>query len=98
MFVDIWVEGIGGATTSPSLFNAWASSSSGMMQSCVQDGVVLFTWDDFFTDGVNNSIVDTRTKRSREASDAYYDLQGRCLSSPPAKGIYIDKNRKLMRR
>ena len=61
MLVDIWVEGIGGATTSPALFNAWASSSSGMMQSCVQDGVVLFTWDDFFTDGVTNSIVDTRT-------------------------------------
>jgi hypothetical protein len=26
-----------------------------------------------------------------------YDF-GRCLSSPPAKGIYIDKNRKMMRR
>ena len=94
MYVDIWVEGIGGATTSPALFNSWASSSSGMMQSCVQDGVELFTWDDFFTDGVTNSIVDTRTKRSSETSDAFCDLQGRCLSSPPAKGIYIQDGKK----
>ena len=51
---DIWVEGIGGAASSPCFFwGAWETSISGMMQSCIQDGRVLFTWDDFFAPGIS---------------------------------------------
>ena len=51
---DIWVEGIGGAASSPCFFwGAWETSISGMMQSCIQDGRVLFRWDDFFAPGIS---------------------------------------------
>ena len=51
---DIWVEGIGGAATSPLFYwSAWMTSTSGMMQSCIQDSHVLFSWDDFFAPGIS---------------------------------------------
>lgn len=97
LFVDIWIEGIGGATTSPCLFNSWASSSSGMMQSCIQDGEVLFSWDDFFKDGYTNSVSDFRIPNSELRSEVY-DLQGHRIDSLSHRGLYIRDGRKVVRR
>ncbi len=50
---DIWVEGIGGAVSSPSLFPMWATTgNSARMESCLQDGNLLFSWDDFKASGI----------------------------------------------
>jgi hypothetical protein len=34
------------------------------------------------------------TSATSEESSESYDLSGRCLSTPPAKGVYIEKGRK----
>lgn len=91
---DIWVEGIGGAASSPCFYwTAWESSISGMMQSCIQDGRVLFSWDDFFSPGITNSIS-AAAKPEIGKSKATFDLQGRSVTGKPRPGIHIQQGRK----
>jgi len=99
---DIWVEGIGGAATSPCFFwGAWETSISGMMQSCIQDGRVLFSWDDFFAPGIISSLLqpskDIFETKQLESSSGIYDLQGRYLPNKLQKGVYIKDGRKYVK-
>ena len=96
IFADIWVEGIGGAATSPWFdWSAFMTSGSGMLQSCVQDGRVLFTWDDFFALSITSSIPTTNKPDNRK-SDGIYDLKGTRLPETPSKGLYIKDGRKQL--
>jgi hypothetical protein len=83
---DIWVEGIGGAATSPLFYwSAWMTSTSGMMRSCIQDRRVLFSWGDFFAPGTS----DADAKKCATPAIAYDN--GRLMFSsdtPGAECVY----------
>lgn len=99
---DVWVEGIGGAATSPCFFwGAWETSTSGMMRSCIQDERALFSWDDFFASSIISSLLqpskDIFETKQLESSSGIYDLQGRYLPNKLQKGVYIKDGRKYVK-
>ena len=96
-FVDIWVEGIGGVVSSPGFYHTWLSTgSSGMTISCIQDGRMLFTEEDFYAPawkGETVSVENIRNSSTVTQSSVFYDLQGRRHSGNPTKGVYIQNGR-----
>ena len=85
---DIWVEGVGSATSGiedqhpiaePPVENPRDYTR---FVSCYEDGVCIFTADDFY---VTTDMRSIRTSLVRDMN--VYDLQGRRLSGKPAKGI-----------
>ena len=63
-----------------------------IFQSCYEDGECIFTAEDFL--GITTSIQSKSTAKGIKPDGTIYDLQGRPLSVPPAKGLYIQNGRK----
>lgn len=92
----VWVEGIGNPSY---LFEPVASGINSewscKMTACYEDNQRIFTYNDFFvpdyTAGVSSAIQD------RKREKVIYDLQGRRLAKEPAKGIYIENNKKIFK-
>jgi len=92
-----WVSGVGGMHEINNPLDA--NGDYGVWLFCKQDKTVVFTAWDFGTTGIGDdseSLTPVSTPLQREAS--FYDLQGHRLSSPPAKGIYIQNGRKNCKR
>jgi hypothetical protein len=67
-----------------------------IFQSCYEDGECIFTAEDFL--GITTSIQSKSTAKGIKPDGTIYDLQGRPLSIPPAKGLYIQNGRKYIRK
>ena len=93
-----WIEGIGSSMTGPrneDIFNRPVIGSFfGMKLMSVYDGdVCIFESDDLL--GKGTSVPGISSTRTAE-STGIYDLQGRRLSGKPARGIYIEKGKKIL--
>lgn len=93
----IWVEGIGSYT------NEWPSTepkpTNGhivtFIEECYENGELVFTKDDFFAPAVTTGIRSAEV--TKKGSGKYYDLSGRPVNSPAAKGIYITDGKVIAR-
>ena len=67
------------------------------MVKCFQDGVCIFTADDFLasTDGIKDVAVSEKDKALSEDA-SLYDLSGRKVTGTPRRGIYIKGGRKVL--
>jgi hypothetical protein len=66
------------------------------MVSCYENGECVFTSQDFNTaSGINDFRATSGLTKAK--SSEYYDLQGRRLAAPPAKGVYIQNGRKVLK-
>ena len=59
------------------------------------DGNLLFTEGDFWGPGDATAVEGITTKESASSS-GIFDLQGRCLSSKPKRGMYIQNGKKYV--
>ena len=93
VYRQYWVEGIGsqcGPLTSSRAYN------NSRLKSCYEDGVCIFTGDDFSLPPLTAGIKPAGPS-SREQQPPLYDLQGRRLRDEPAHGIYIKDGKKVLR-
>ena len=93
VYRQYWVEGIGsqcGPLTSSRAYNNMR------LKSCYEDGVCIFTGDDFNLPPLTADIKQA-VPTSREQPTPLYDLQGRRLKAKPAHGIYIKDKKKVLR-
>ena len=60
---------------------------------CNEDGECIFTQHDFYVEAIDTKVESAATSSS--APSSLYDLQGRRLAAPPAKGVYIQDGRKI---
>lgn len=95
---DYWVEGIGsamyGIEADGLRIEPRLPGYTEYFVSCYMNGECLFTEDDFSKPSYTTSIQKLRCNDSRE--ELLYDLQGRCLTGKPAKGLYIQNGRKII--
>lgn len=94
----VWVEGIGvNIDKWPRLCEEVVPSDFlwNRVDSCYEDGKLIFTKEDFFAPAVTNGI--STAKSATTDDDRIYDLSGRRIECPNAKGIYIKKGRKILR-
>lgn len=91
----IWVEGIGPFVSSwPSNVEKPTCHLFYYIESCYENGELIFTRDDFFAPAVSAGISGVAAD---EAFDGrIYDLSGRIVEQPMAKGIYIRNGRKFV--
>ena len=101
---DIWIEGIGGAATSPCFtYECWTTTSSSAMESCYQNGNQLFSFCDFFSPSPVE-IIRSTGKVPSQSDNAVYDLSGRRVDAKAyenenqklKKGIYIKDGKKTV--
>ena len=96
-----WVEGIGANVQDCYMHPGWPISGSEgywcSMVKCFQDGVCIFTADDFLasTDGIKDVAVSEKDKALSEDA-SLYDLSGRKVTGTPRRGIYIKGGRKVL--
>lgn len=98
-YIGYWVEGIGANTYDFYLIPVFYSSTGYgyHMVKCFQDGVCIFTADDFLasTDGIKDVAVSEKDKALSEDA-SLYDLSGRKVTGTPRRGIYIKGGRKVL--
>lgn len=91
----VWVEGIGFNTSLwPSQMPKHGSKYS-YIDSCYVNGELIFTKDDFFAPAVTDGISTLTVSKRNDGKT--YDLQGRMVEKPTAKGIYIKNGRKFVK-
>ena len=93
----LWVEGVGSpALLSEPLGHLFTDGCISQMVSCYENGECVFTSQDFnATSGINDFRATSSLTNAK--SSEYYDLQGRRLAAPPAKGVYIQDGRKVLK-
>ena len=91
-----WIEGIG-VIDEPTWSYDWARNGRSLFyhfKECYEDGECVFTYDDFrYSDLGINSLASVSTQ---SAPAVLFDLQGRRLAAPPAKGVYIRDGKKVV--
>ena len=106
---DIWVEGIGGRNTGIELPSALheplqPSDDYSLFVSCYEDGICIFTREDFSDDSADDipvlpggeGTVGMSVLSGKAGGTVTHDLQGRRVQSKPAKGVYIRDGRKVV--
>lgn len=95
---DVWVEGIGanhdGWPTSRPVPTAGHAEES--IDSVYENGVLVFTRDDFFAPAVSTGIQQTVVAPAR--SGQKYDLTGKAIPAARKNEIYIEDGRKHLDR
>ena len=90
------VEGIGSETGFLYIENITTNGASTQFVECRDKGQRIFTCEDFnATSGINDFRATSGLTNAK--SSEYYDLQGRRLAAPPAKGVYIQNGRKVLK-
>lgn len=92
---DFMMEGVGSSTapywnvTSPSGFDLIA---------CTVGDAVLFWGDNADSWGLQRpTSISSLTRHTAPLTKGCFDLSGRRLAAPPAKGLYIENGRKIMK-
>jgi hypothetical protein len=106
---DIWVEGIGGRNTGIELPSALheplqPSDDYSLFVSCYEDGICIFTREDFSDDSADDipvlpggeGTVGMSVLSGKAGGTVTHDLQGRRVQGKPAKGVYIRGGRKVV--
>ena len=90
-----WIEEIGNITD-PFNQDNWYQFSNELFESCYINGELLMTFDDF---GRNTYVVsiDKTLSQLDPPSNLLFDLQGRPLSTPPSRGMYIQNGKKVIK-
>ena len=90
----IWAEGVG---SSAGPFSPWLPlpPEESLFLSCYENEVYIFGNTEFYEHFETNGISNARYPISER--DIIYDLQGRSFATPPAKGLYIQNGRKLLK-
>ena len=93
----LWVEGVGSpALLSEPLGHLFTDGCISQMVSCYENGECVFTSQDFnATSGINDFRA--TSGKTNTVSSECCDLQGRRLAAPPAKGVYIQDGRKVLK-
>ena len=95
--VDYWIEGIGCMNGPHSPFWWTAVSNQVLLLSCNDGDDCVFTAEEFLD---VSTLIRNPTIESRPCSisydNLYYDLQGRCLTGKPTKGLYIQNGKKVI--
>ena len=92
----LWVEGVGSpALLSEPLGHLFTDGCISQMVSCYEDGNCIFTSRDFDAESITSASQPIRLIRNLHTQ--VYDLQGRHLAAPPAKGVYIQDGRKVLK-
>ncbi len=93
----LWVEGVGSpALLSEPLGHLFTDGCISQMVSCYENGECVFTSQDFnATSGINDFRATSGLTNAKNSE--FYDLQGRLLATPPAKGVYIQDGRKVLK-
>lgn len=94
----VWVEGIG------PLKNGWPTdvpqASDGhicdLIDSCYENGELIFTREDFFAPAVSAGISSLTADETFDGR--IYDLSGRIVEQPRANSIYFRNGRKFVQR
>ena len=93
-WADCWVEGIG-SWYSPMDYPGWCIIGAKVtLQQCYVNDEVVFTYDDFFKEGITSNISQLRNRDF--SSDRISDLQGRRVVNPQRGGLYIRDGRKYV--
>ena len=100
---DIWIEGVGSQYSGieTPIHEAQPDNDYTYLVSCYENGKCIFTAADFTT-AVRDipqspSQPDANSSFVNRHSSSLYDLQGRRLSAPPARGMYIQDKRVKIR-
>ena len=91
----IWVEGVGSAAGP---FSPWMPlpPRNTFFQSCEINGKCVLNYQDFYYNYEPNAIIDARSEKMK--SKTVYDLQGRRLNGVPQHGLYIQGEKKIVKR
>ena len=85
---DVWVEGIGSLTYGISFYNTYrATGGFPLLKDCRDGSAIIYQ--------ANTWTSQYRSPWQSAAPHSLFDLQGRRLSAPPARGLYIEGGRKL---
>ena len=89
----VWIEGVGSGAGP---FSPWMPlpPRDSYLQSCWNGKMAIFAYPDFYEAIETSGVEDTRSVIN--PSFDYYNLQGRCLTAPPAKGIYVKDGQKVI--
>lgn len=95
-----WVEGIGSSTGLIADYfyplNSAPLYRFTVIKDCYEDGVCIFTEQDFSTESITSGIKFIQDSDVPQPS--FYNLQGRRLSGQPQRGgVYIQNRRKILR-
>lgn len=89
--VSPWMEGVGGTTPLDNIIRPeWAGYYYALMNCMVGDKVLYL--ENHYKDGIKSSMID-----SPNNPVSLYDLSGRRLSTPPARGFFIQDGKKVVR-
>lgn len=85
-----WIEGVGSGAGP---FSPWMPlpPNGSILVGCKINKTDIFGYSDFYDAEIYNSVGGIRSDESEESGT--YDLSGRRLSAPPAKGMYIEDKR-----
>ena len=88
------IEGVGGRHGP---INSYEKLINDTTQQCYEDGVCIFTKEDFDRaawKGEESAIASPSSPVPSPATNTAYDLQGRRVTGTPRPGIYIQQGRK----
>ena len=92
-----WVEGVG---CSRGLTAPWhwtdKDNRRSSLQNCYEDGVCIFTKDDFNASSYHASTDKIQGTENQKRNMPAFDLLGRRLSRQPRNGLYIRGGRKIV--
>jgi len=101
---NVWIEGVG------SILSPLTSGSSqeGIIEQlieCTVNGDTIYTGENNPVEELNRMLTNDNQDNvsfpvvySKSSNNQYYDLSGRRLSAPPAKGVYIENGKKVVAR
>ena len=90
----MWYEGVGNITNAE-VFSLTSRFLTENFVECYLDDTCIFKADDVWNFLWDYSDVSS-PRFSTKCSKSYFDLQGRSLSCPPEKGVYIRDGRKVV--
>lgn len=94
--VDYWIEGVG-CMNGPHFPLWWSATGvSSLLLDCKQDGQLIVTWEDVKA-SIPSGVSSVSLSTDSTSSLGLHDLQGRRLAAPPAKGVYIQDGRKVLK-
>ena len=95
-----WVEGVGSLWSPLEPFGHLLNDGKKYeLIACYEDGECIFTAEDFKTQAYQDDITDgikEPTARLSAHPSAFYDLQGRRLTTQPRCGIYVKDGKKVV--
>ena len=101
---EIWIEGVGSELTgieTPVHEKPLDAKEYTRFVSCYENGLCIFTAKDFVTRSLTSTtaspMVNGKWSNSKWSNGQCFDLAGRRLAAPPAKGVYIKDGKKMAR-